>query len=75
MRHDGCMDTSDVTATGVDDRSLRSLRGWNIALSLLHLGQAVAVLVLATDFAVTVTRIVTVSPSPTGRRNFSDWFK
>lgn len=42
-----------MTATGVDDRSLRSLRSWNLALTLLHLGQAVIVLALATDFAIT----------------------
>ena len=38
-----------MTATGVDERSLRSLGRWNLALSLLHVGQAVAVFVLATD--------------------------
>jgi hypothetical protein len=55
----------DLTATGVDDRSLRSLRGWNLALTLLHLGQAVAVLVLATDFAVTVTESLPTGPPGT----------
>ncbi len=63
------MHTADVSATGVDDRSLRSVRGWNLALTLLHLGQAVAVLVLATDFAVTVTRSLPAGPpgTPPGR--------
>ncbi|MGH8840697.1 MAG: hypothetical protein ACRDVO_15785 [Jiangellaceae bacterium] len=56
---------TDVIATGVDDRSLRSLRGWNLALTLLRLGQAVAVFVLATDFAVTVTRSLPTGPSGT----------
>ena len=51
-----------MSATGVDERSLRSLRGWNLALTLLHLGQAVAVLVLATDFAVAVTRSLPTGP-------------
>jgi hypothetical protein len=55
----------DLTATGVDDRSLRSLRGWNLALTLLHFGQAVAVLVLATDFAVTVTESLPTGPPGT----------
>jgi hypothetical protein len=55
----------DLTATGVDDRSLRSLRGWSLALTLLHLGQAVAVLVLATDFAVTVTESLPTGPPGT----------
>lgn len=52
----------ETTATGVDDRSLRSLRGWNLALTLLHVGQAVAVFVLATDFAVTVTQSLPTGP-------------
>jgi Heliorhodopsin len=60
--------SATTTATGVDDSSLRSLRGWNLALTLLHLGQAVAVLVLASDFAVTVTRSLPSGPpgTPTG---------
>ena len=59
------MTTSDVSAPGVDDRALRSLRVWNLALTLLHLGQAVAVLVLATDFAITVTRSLPTGPPGT----------
>ncbi|WP_296603483.1 heliorhodopsin HeR [Nocardioides sp.] len=59
------MTVSTPTATGVDDRSLRSLRRWNLALTLLHLGQAVAVLALATDFAVTVTRSLPQGPPGT----------
>jgi hypothetical protein len=55
----------DVTATGVDARSCASLRRWNLALALLHLAQAVAVLVLATDFAVTVTRSLPTGPPGT----------
>jgi hypothetical protein len=54
-----------LTASGVDERSLRSLRGWNLALTVLHLGQAVAVLALATDFAVTVTRSLPTGPPGT----------
>ncbi len=54
-----------MTATGVDERSLRSLRSWNVILTLLHLGQAVAVLVMATDFAVTVTRSLPSGPPGT----------
>ncbi len=59
------MSTTELTATGVDQRSVRSLRGWNLALTLLHLGQALAVFVLATDFAVTVTRSLPVGPPGT----------
>lgn len=59
------METTSTTATGVDDRSLGSLRGWNLGLALLHLGQAVAVLVLATDFAIAVTRSLPGGPPGT----------
>ncbi len=59
------MENDNVAATGVQDRSLRSLRSWNLALTVLHLGQAVAVLVLASDFAVTVTRSLPTGPPGT----------
>src|SRR4029450_5753593 len=59
------MRITDITAPGVDERILRSLRGWNMALTLLHIGQAVAVVVLATDFAVTVTRSLPTGPPGT----------
>jgi len=54
-----------VAATGVDERSLSTLRGWNLALALLHLGQAVVLLLLATGFAVTVTRSPPAGPPGT----------
>ncbi|MEP9363255.1 heliorhodopsin HeR [Nocardioides sp. CN2-186] len=44
-----------TTATGVDDVRLRDLRRWNLGLAVLHAAQAVAVLLLASDFAITVT--------------------
>ena len=56
---------SAMTATGVDEPSLRSLRGWNLALAVLHLAQAVVVLVLATGFTVTVTRSLPTGPPGT----------
>jgi Heliorhodopsin len=56
------MTSTDVTATGVDEHALRSLRGWNLGLTLLHLAQAVTVLVLATDFTVSVTRSLPTGP-------------
>jgi hypothetical protein len=59
------MSTEVTTATGVDASSLRSLHRWNLALALLHLAQAAAVLVLATDFAVTVTRSLPTGPPGT----------
>ncbi len=45
----------DTVATGVDEPTLRNLRRWNLGLTVLHAVQAVVVLVLATDFAITVT--------------------
>ena len=47
--------------TGTTDERLAGLRRWNLGLTVLHLGQAAAVLVLASDFAITVT-----SSFPTG---------
>jgi len=59
------MNTARVTAPGVDDRTLRSLWAWNLALTVLHLGQAIAVVVLATDFAITITRSLPTGPPGT----------
>lgn len=56
------MTTPQMRATDVDEPRLRSLRRWNLALTLLHVGQAVAVFLLATDFAVTVTRSLPTGP-------------
>jgi hypothetical protein len=49
------MSTDDTTASGVTPERLADLRRWNLGLTLLHAAQAVAVLILATDFAITVT--------------------
>ena len=46
---------TQTTASGVDDDRLSNLRRWNIALAVLHAAQALVVLLLATDFAITVT--------------------
>lgn len=42
-------------ASGVTDEALTSLKRWNIGLTVLHAAQAVLVLLLATDFAISVT--------------------
>lgn len=44
-----------ATAEGVTHEALAGLRRWNIGLTVLHAAQAVAILVLATDFSITVT--------------------
>lgn len=58
--------TPDIpTATGVDDPRLRRLRGFNLGLALLHAAQAVAVLVLASDFAISLTAAFPEGPPGT----------
>ena len=42
-------------ASGVDSQRLGNLRAWNIGLTILHLAQAVAIVLLAGDFAIAVT--------------------
>ena len=51
-----------ATATGLADGRLKRLRIWNLALTLLHAAQAVVVLVLASDFAITVTSSFPAGP-------------
>ena len=50
-----------MEAVGVNQASLSGLRRWNLGLTLLHAMQVIAVLALASDFAITVT-----SQFPTG---------
>ncbi|MDE0803938.1 MAG: heliorhodopsin HeR [Acidimicrobiales bacterium] len=59
------MDDTGDTAADIDDSTLRSLRRRNLALSLLHLLQGIAVLALATDFAIGVTRSLPTGPPGT----------
>jgi hypothetical protein len=44
--------TSQSVATGVDEARVINLRRWNVGLTLLHATQALAVLILASDFAI-----------------------
>jgi hypothetical protein len=46
--------TTAPTATGVTSERLSNLRRWNIGLTVLHLGQAVAMLLLTNAFAIGV---------------------
>lgn len=57
--------TTAVSASGVDGGSLRSLRRWNLFLTVLHLLQAIGVLALATDFTISVTRSLPTGPPGT----------
>ena len=54
-----------TTATGVTPDRLAGLRRWNLALTALHLVQAVAVVALASDFAITVTSSFPAGPPGT----------
>lgn len=56
------IDTRPAKASGVNDSRLARLRIWNLALTVLHAAQAVAVLVLATDFAITITSTFPAGP-------------
>jgi len=53
------------SATGVNREYLVSLRRWNLGLAFLHAAQAVVVVVLATDFAIAVTRTLPAGPPGT----------
>ena len=53
-------------ATGVTPERLAGLRRWNLGLSVLHAAQAALILVMASDFAITVT--TTYPQGPPGTR-------
>jgi hypothetical protein len=61
-----------MQATGVTESSLSRLRAWNLGLTLLHGAQVVVVLLLANNFAITVTSSYpqgppgTAAPAPAG---------
>jgi hypothetical protein len=57
--------TPGATATGVTAERLAGLRRWNLGLTVLHVAQAVLVLVLASDFGVTVTSTFPQGPPGT----------
>ena len=52
-------------ASGTDDAALASLRRWNLGLTVLHAAQAVLVLVLAGDFAISVVETFPEGPPGT----------
>ena len=53
-------------ATGVTPERLTGLRRWNLGLTVLHAAQAVLILVMASDFAITITS--TYPQGPPGTR-------
>lgn len=48
--------TAPPIATGVTPERLGNLHRWNVGLTVLHLGQAVAMLLLTSDFAIAVLK-------------------
>jgi hypothetical protein len=65
MTHAAPLPAQTPVATGVDDARLARLRRWNIGLTVLHAAQAVAVLVLASDFAISLTAAFPEGPPGT----------
>lgn len=57
--------TTTATPTGVDTATLAGLRRWNLGLAVLHAAQGVGVLLLASDFAITITSSFPAGPPGT----------
>lgn len=62
----------EVVASGVTPERLAGLRRWNLGLTLLHTAQAVGILALAGDFAITVTSTFPEGPPGTRRPPAAD---
>jgi len=58
--------STESIASGVTPERLADLRRWNLGLTVLHAAQAVLILVMASDFAITVTS--TYPQGPPGTR-------
>ncbi|WP_334141545.1 hypothetical protein [Rhabdothermincola sp.] len=54
-----------TVAAGVTEVRLARLRRWNVGLAVLHAAQAVVILLLAGDFAVTITSTFPTGPPGT----------
>lgn len=63
-----------MTAIDITPARSADLRRWNIGLTVLHLAQAIAVLVLASDFAITVTSTFPDGPPGTAAPQPSSLF-
>lgn len=58
--------STESIASGVQPERLADLRRWNLGLTVLHAAQAVLIMVMASDFAITVTS--TFPQGPPGTR-------
>ena len=56
---------SNAVSTGLTDKRLAGLHTWNLGLAVLHFVQAVAVVLLAGSFAITVTSSIPKGPPGT----------
>ncbi|MCY7395798.1 MAG: heliorhodopsin HeR [Nocardioides sp.] len=65
MSHAAAVPPATPVASGVDDARLAGLRRWNLGLAVLHALQAVAVLVVASDFAISLTAAYPEGPPGT----------
>jgi hypothetical protein len=59
------MDSSSPVATGIDENRLAGLRTWNLGLTVLHLAQAALMVILASDFAISITSTFPTGPPGT----------
>jgi hypothetical protein len=55
-----------MTSINISPKRLSNLRSWNLGLSILHIAQAITILVIAGDFSITVTS--TFPDGPPGTR-------
>jgi hypothetical protein len=68
------MNTNMTIAAGVTPERLMGLRKWNLALTVLHLVQAIAIFVMTGAFAITVTSAFPEGPPGTRMPNSSSLF-
>jgi hypothetical protein len=66
--------TPDAVASGVTPERLTNLRRWNLGLTVLHVVQAIVILVMASDFAITVTSTFPEGPPGSPRPGPDDLF-
>jgi Heliorhodopsin len=64
-----------AVATGVTPERLKGLRSWNLALTVLHLGQAIAIAALTGSFAISVTSAFPEGPPGTRAPLANELFK
>ncbi|MCB5293069.1 heliorhodopsin HeR [Arthrobacter sp. SO3] len=66
--------SSTPIASGVTPQRLGNLRRWNIGLTVLHFGQAVAILLLTTDFSIAMITSYTDGPPGEGPLKTATFF-